>query len=73
MDLSNFRVVTCYDYTGNLEDYKVFSNTEAAEKFSQLYNEKYHQCSSYVNPLKVYDSVVEEQQKPVNVLFMSDV
>lgn len=73
MDLSNFRCVTCYDYTGSLEDCKVFSNPEAAEKFSKLYNEKYAQCSSYVNPLTVYDSVLEEQQKSPNVLFMSDV
>lgn len=73
MDLSNFRLVTCYDFSGTLVDYRVFSNPQAAEKFSKLYNEKYEDSSSYVNPLIVYDSVMEEQQKPANVLFMSDV
>lgn len=73
MDLSNFRLVTCYDFSGALVDYRVFSNPEAAEKFRNLYNEKYENHSAYVNPLRVYDSVMEEQQKPANVLFMSDV
>lgn len=73
MDLSNFRVVETYDFMGNYLSYKVFSNPEAAEKFSKLYNEKYENNSSYVNPFTFYDSVVEEPKKPPNVLFMSDV
>lgn len=74
MNLSDFRIVICYSFSGDFEDYKIFSNIKAANEFRDLYNEKYGpEYYANVDPLQVYDTVMEEKKKIGKVFFMSDV
>ena len=70
MDLSNFRIVELYDSSGDLVGYKVFTNPEAAEKFCKLYNERYGDNCAYANPLKVYDSVMDNIKNYICSLYV---
>lgn len=37
MNLSDFRIAICYSSLGYYEDYKIFSNPEAANEFRDFY------------------------------------